>query len=216
MDISIIGAGAVGKALANAFTKAGHTVTIASRDPADAAAVADVTGARVAASSADAIVGSDVVVLATPSASAPSIAAEIADAAVGKTVVDLSNRMSFGAAGPEIDTTSSNAEDLAVLLPGAHVVKAFNTLFATLTDDPFVEGVQLDGYVAADDAAAKTQVLELVRSIGLRPVDVGSLPRARQLEALAFLNIAINVANGGTWSSGWKLVGAPETTAVAA
>ena len=67
-----------------------------------------------------------------------------------------------------------------------------------------------------DDAAAKAQVLELVRSIGLRPVDVGSLPRARQLEALAFLNIAINVANGGTWSSGWKLVGAPETTAVAA
>ena len=54
------------------------------------------------------------------------------------------------------------------------------------------------------------------RSIGLDPVDVGPLARARQLEGLAFLNITLNIANGGTWQSGWKLVGAPATVPAAA
>ena len=59
-------------------------------------------------------------------------------------------------------------------------------------------------------------MLDLVASIGLEPVDVGPLSRARQLEGLAFLNIAVNIANGGSWQSGWKLVGAPATVKAAA
>ena len=124
--------------------------------------------------------------------------------------------MSFGADGPDIDTETSNAEDLAALLPDAHVVKAFNTLFASNQSDPIADGVQLDGYVAADDGAAKQTVLDLVASIGLDPVDVGPLARARQLEGLAFLNITLNIAHGGAWQSGWKLVGAPATVPAAA
>ncbi len=216
MDIAIIGAGNVGSALATSFRRAGHTIIIASRDAEDAGKVAASTGARVAATNAEAAAAGDIVVLAIPFDSVAAVAAEIAPSVDGKTVVDVSNRMSFGADGPAIDTTSSNAEELAALLPGAHVVKAFNTLFAANQADPITEGVQLDGFVAADDAGAKTQVLELVRSVGLHPVDAGSLVRARQLEALAFLNIALNVANGGSWQSGWKLVGAPETVPVAA
>ena len=52
--------------------------------------------------------------------------------------------------------------------------------------------------------------------MGLNPVDVGPLVRARQLESLAFLNIALQVANDGAWQSGWKLVAAPATLPVAA
>ena len=151
-----------------------------------------------------------------PFSSAADIASEIGDAVAGKVVVDVSNRMSFGADGPAIDTTTSNAEELAASLPGASVVKAFNTLFASHQSDPFADGIQLDGYVAADDDAARATVLELVESIGLRPVDVGPLARARQLEGLAFLNITLNIANGGSWQSGWKLVGAPDPVAEAA
>jgi NADPH-dependent F420 reductase len=209
MDIAIIGAGNVGRSLATAFVRAGHTVTIASRDPEDAGALAVATGATLAASNRDAAAASAVVVLAVPFSSAPEIAAEIAEAVTGKVVIDATNRMSFGANGPDIDTATSNAEELAALLPGASVVKAFNTLFASHQADPIAEGVQLDGYVAADDAAARVLVLELVASIGLQPVDVGQLARARQLEGLAFLNITLNIANGGSWQSGWKLVGAP-------
>ncbi len=59
-------------------------------------------------------------------------------------------------------------------------------------------------------------MLALVESIGLHPVDVGPLARARQLEGMAFLNIAVNIAEGGAWTSGWKLVGAPAREPVAA
>ena len=212
MQIAIIGAGNVGTALTTALTRAGHKVAITSRDPRDAARVASTTGADAVPTIADAVVGADVVIPAVPFSSFPEIASEIDDAAGGTPVVDVTNRISFGSAGPEIDPTSSNAEELAQLLPNSPVVKAFNTLFASHQEDPFAEGIQLDGFVAGDDPGAKGTVLDLVGSIGLNPVDVGPLVRARQLEGLAFLNMALNIVNEGDWQSGWKLVSAPSTT----
>jgi NADPH-dependent F420 reductase len=216
MDIAIIGAGTVGTALATSFNRAGHNVTVASRDPKDAGTLAAATGSTAAASNAAAAATADVIVLAVPFSSIPEIAAEIATAVGGKPVVDATNRMSFGADGPEIDTTSSNAEELAALLPDASVIKAFNTVLASHQSEPTAEGVQLDGYVAGDDESTKATVLQLVESMGLAPVDVGPLARARQLEGLAFLNITLNAANDGSWQSGWKLVGAPAKRPVAA
>jgi NADPH-dependent F420 reductase len=216
MDIAIIGAGTLGKALATSFKRAGHNVTVASRDPNDAGTLAAATGSTAAPSNAAAAATADVIVLAVPFSSIREIADEIATAVGGKPVVDATNRMSFGANGPEIDTTSSNAEELAALLPDASVIKAFNTVLASHQSDPTAEGVQLDGYVAGDDESTKATVLQLVDSIGLTPVDVGPLARARQLEGLAFLNITLNVANEGSWQSGWKLVGAPAKRPVAA
>jgi NADPH-dependent F420 reductase len=215
LNISIIGAGNVGRSLATSFVRAGHSVAIASRDPEDAGSVAASTGAHVARSNAEAAAAAEIVVLATPFSSAAEIATEVSDAISGKIVVDVTNRMSFGADGPDIDTTTSNAEELAALLPGASIVKAFNPVLAPNQSDPITEGVQLDGYVAGNDSAAKATILDLVASIGLTPIDVGPLARARQLEGLAFLNITLNMAHGGSWQSGWKLVGAPSTVTVA-
>ena len=216
MNVAIIGAGNVGRALASSFTRAGHTVTLASHDPEHAAAAAAATGARLAKTSAEAATAGQVVVLAIPFASVEAVAAEIRDAVAGKPVVDATNRMSFGPNGPTIEHGESNAERLAAWLPKAHVVKAFNTLLASHQADPFAEGVKLDGFVAGDDRGAKDAVLELVRSIGLNPVDVGPLARAQQLEQIAFLNIAVNVTGNGSWTSGWRLVGAPTLAPVAA
>jgi NADPH-dependent F420 reductase len=209
MKVAIIGAGNVGTALANSIGRAGHEVIITSRDAKDAQQAASTSGARVAESNAAAAAEADVVIPAVGIGEIKAVAQEIAEPAAGKPVVDVTNRISFGETGPEIDTTSSNAEVISELLPDSPVVKAFNTLFATHQDDPMADGVQLDGYVAGDDESAKAKVLELVKSIGLRPIDVGPLVRARQLEALAFLNMALNIVNNGTWQSGWKLVGAP-------
>jgi len=216
MNIAIIGVGNVGRALTHAFVQAGHRVVLASRDPQHAVDLAAATGATAATSTAEAAAAADIIVLAIPFSSAVEIAPEIADTLTGKVVVDVTNRMSVGADGPEMDTSTSNAEELAALLPEAGVVKAFNTLLASNQDDPVTDGVQLDGFVAGDDAVAKRQVLDLVASIGLNPVDVGPLARARQLEGLAFLNITVNIANNGSWQSGWKLVGAPTRVPAAA
>ena len=209
MNVAIIGAGNVGSALVTAFTRSGHRVLVASHDPADALSLARATGARAAGSNAEAAAAADVVLLAVPFDSAEAVATEIREAVAGKPVVDVSNRMSVGPNGPIIDGGPSNAEKLAAWLPESKIVKALNTVFASNQSDPVVEGIQLDGFVAADDAAAKATVLELVGSIGLRPIDAGPLSRAQQLEQLAFLNIALNATNGWTWESGWRLAGAP-------
>ena len=211
MDVAIIGAGNVGGALARAFTRSGHSVTITARNAERAATVAAATGATAVDSNAAAARAGEVIVLATPFTSAAEVAAEIRAIAAGRIIVDTTNRMSFGPNGPDMDTTTSNAEELAALLPDSYVVKAFNTLFASNQAEPILDDVQLDGFVAGDDADAKARVLSLVASIGLEPVDVGPLARARQLESLASLNISLNATNNGAWRSGWKLVAAPAT-----
>jgi hypothetical protein len=216
MNVAIIGTGNVGRALAASFTRAGHTVTLASRDSEHAAAAAAATGARFAKTNSEAAEAAQVVVLAIPFAGVEAVAAEIRDAVTGKPVVDATNRMSFGPNGPTIDNGDSNADRLAAWLPNAHVVKAFNTLFASHQADPIADGTQLDGFVAGDDRDAKDTVLELVQSIGLNPVDVGPLARAQQLEQIAFLNIALNATANGSWTSGWRLVGAPTLAPIAA
>ena len=216
MNLAIIGAGNVGRALANAATKAGHNVVITARTSEHAQGVASETGAQFAAGNSEAALSAEVVILAIPATSAESVALEIRDVVAGKTVVDVSNRMAYGADGPTIDNGPSNAERLAKWLPDANVVKAFNTIFASNDTDPIVDGVQLDGFVAADDASAKATVLDLVASLGMKPIDAGPLTRAQQLEQLAFLNIALNATNGWSWQSGWKLVGAPASERKAA
>ena len=216
MNIAIIGAGNVGRALATSFARAGHVIHITSRDPEQAGAVASAAGALTAESNGAAAASADIVVLAIPFDSAEVVAGEIRNAVAGKPVIDVSNRMTFGPAGPVIDNGPSNAERLATWLPEAAVVKAFNTVFASNQVDPIVDGIQLDGFVASDDAAAKAVTLELVASIGLRPIDAGSLERAQQLEQLAFMNIALNATNGWSWQSGWKLAGAPTSAPRAA
>ena len=216
MDIAIIGAGNVGRALATSFTRAGHEVLLTAQHPERAQEVASGTGARVAESNAAAATDAEIIVLAVPFASSKAVAEEIRDVVAGKTVVDVSNRMAFGADGPTIDNGPSNAERLAAWLPDASVVKAFNTVFASNEVDPNVDGIQLDGFVAADDPVAKATILALVDSIGLRPIDAGPLARAQQLEQLAFFNIALNATNGWSWQSGWRLAGAPTSAPRAA
>ena len=116
----------------------------------------------IASSNLDAVRNADVVIPAIYFGGMADLAREIGPAVAGLPVVDVSNRIAFGETGPAIDTTSSNAEELAALFPASPVVKAFNTLFASNQVDPVAEGVRLDGFVAGDDAAAKATVLELV------------------------------------------------------
>jgi 8-hydroxy-5-deazaflavin:NADPH oxidoreductase len=210
MQIAIIGAGNVGRALAGSLTRAGHDVTVSASHPEHAREAAAQTGASAAASNADAVSNAAVVVLAVPSTAFDELAAEIGDALAGKVVVDVSNRPT-----PSTDGTSTSlAEELQGKLPGTSVVKAFNTAFASRQANPQIAGIAPDGYVAGDDATAKQTILDVVESIGFRPVDAGSLAAARTLEGMAWLNISRNMA-GGTWQDAWVLVG-PELTATAA
>ena len=207
MQIAIIGAGNVGRALAGSLTRAGHDVTVSAAHPEHAREAAAQTGATAATTNADAVSNASVVVLAVPSTAFEALATEIGEALTGKVVVDVSNRPTPSPDG----APTSIAEELQGKLPGSSVVKAFNTSFASRQAEPTVNGISADGYVAGDDASAKQTILDVVESIGFRPVDAGSLAAARTLEGMAWLNITRAISNG-TWQDAWVLVG-PELTA---
>lgn len=206
MRVAIIGAGNVGGALARAISGAGHDVVVTARSAEKVDALVRELGVDGADSNLEAVRGADVVVLAAYFDGIEEILAEVGDALDGKIVIDTSNPVKPDMSGPRFEG-SSGAEEIQRRVPGARVVKAFNTIFASQQADPVVDGVPLDGLVAGDDAEAKEVVRELLAAIGYRPIDAGALSAARYLEAMGFLNISLNIANGWPWQSSWKLVG---------
>jgi len=205
MKIAVIGSGNVGKALTRSLTRAGHEVTVASAHAEHAAEVADELGATWVGSPAEAVRTSEAVVLAVPFASAGrEVADQIASVADGKIVIDATNPI--GADMKLVTDGSSAAEEFQHWLPKAKVVKAFNTMFASRQAEAAEGEVELDGFVAGDDAGAKRRVMDVIGSLGMRPIDAGELAIARVLEGMALLNIKLQVANGWSWRTAWKLV----------
>jgi NADPH-dependent F420 reductase len=211
MEITMIGAGNVGRALGTSFTRAGHSVTFVTRDPEHSREAAEAIGARSAGSLAEAVPGADVVVIAVRfPISGEDLARDLGPLVDGKIVVDVTNAPRKDISALTFDAAGSATERFAELMPGARMVKAFNTILAARMVETSVDGAPLDGFVAADDADAKAVVMELVKSIGLRPIDAGPLAAARQLEQLVWLLMSLTRQHGWDWRGGWKLVGIPD------
>jgi NADPH-dependent F420 reductase len=205
MDIAIIGAGNVGKALTKSLREAGHEVVVTAQHREHAEEVAGEFNAQAEDETRDAVRKAEIVILAVPFASAgKNVAREIEPVSDGKVVVDATNPI-----GPDMKLVtdgSSAAEEFQHWLPKAHVVKAFNTLFASRQAEPKDADVQLDGFVAGDDSDAKKRVMDVITSMGLRAIDAGDLTTARILEGMALLNMKLQIANGWSWRSAWKLM----------
>ena len=207
MKLAIIGSGNVGSAVAKAATDHGHEVTVADLEGAESLeALGTQLGVSTTTSNQEAVLDADVVVLAVPFGVVETVAKGLADQVGDKIVIDITNPLKDDLSGLQTDGTSG-AELVQKQLPEARVVKAFNTVFAGNQAAGTVGGVQLDGFVAGDDADAKQHVIHLLEEIGYRPIDVGPLSTARYLEGMAFLNISLNARNNWSWQSGWKLVG---------
>ena len=202
MKIGIIGAGNVGRALAKASVRAGHTVTISATNTEKAQRVAEEVGGWAVASNRDVVADADAVILAVPFDAVNTIVNELGSELDGKILIDVTNRFA-----PEHLEGKSNAELIQRMIPEGKVVKAINTIFAAHQADPLIDGIQLDGFVAGDDSEAKQKVLEFIGSLGFRPIDAGPLPMSRALEGMAVLNISLNMTNGWPWQTGWKLLG---------
>jgi predicted dinucleotide-binding enzyme len=202
MKVAIIGSGSVGKALGGSIARAGHDVVITASDPEHAKAAAEQIGATPAVTNRDAVADADVVILAVwYSTAVGEVAPEIAEAANGRVIVDVTNPVKPDLSGLATNGQSA-AEELQQKLPGARVVKAFNTVLGSNQANPRPE-VQV--HVAGDDAGAKQMVRQLAESLGTTAIDAGGLSAARWLEGMALLNMQINATQGGDWTSGWVL-----------
>lgn len=189
MTTAIIGTGNMGAGLARALVAAGETVALGARDPAKAAALAAELGPKAQGGGIAAAVSlADVIVLAVPFGSHADIL-KGAGPVSGKVIVDISNPVTADFQGLAIGHTTSAAEELQKLVPGAKVVKAFNTIFAGLLPAEGRKGKSLQTFVAGDDADAKTAASRIARVIGLEAVEAGPLSNSRFLEPIGEMNI---------------------------
>lgn len=188
--VALIGTGNVGAALGQRLALRGHQIVYGSRDPAaaDVRELVATTGhGAVAVSPAEAAARSDIIVLAVPWSAAEDVVRALPDLR-GKIVVDPTNpRVTASDGFADYPIEDSNAERIARLAPGAHVVKAFSTLGAETMLDPRLAGGPVTVPIVGDDRAAKERVAALAREIGLEAVDVGPLRHARIIEGLHYL-----------------------------
>ena len=208
MKVTIVGAGNMGRGIATRVVAGGNQVEIVDRDPTDAQKLAGELGDRATALDSAMPLSGDVVVFAVYYPGIKDAVRNYADQLTGKVVVDITNPVDT-ATWDSLATApgSSSAEEVQEIVPaGTSVVKAFNTTFASTLVEGEVEGQPLDVFIAGDNEDAKQKVAQLVSDGGLRPIDVGPLRRAQQLEQTGFLHIAIQQPLGLGFTSAIKLV----------
>jgi predicted dinucleotide-binding enzyme len=207
MKITIVGAGNMGRAIGTRALAGGHEVEIVDRDAREAQKVAEGLGGSATALEPGGRFGGEVVVFAVYYPGIKDAVRQYADELAGKVVVDITNPVNTETGdGLATPPGSSSAEEVQQLVPqGTPVVKAFNTTFAPTLVEGEVAGQQLDVLIAGDDDEAKRKISQLVSDAGLRPVDVGALRRAQQLEHLGFLHISLQQPLGLGFGSAVKL-----------
>ena len=206
MDLTIIGTGNMGKALATRALAGGHGVTLLGTAPEKSRGVAAELAGDVRPGTVGDAIADDVVVLAIWYPAVSDVLGTYGDQLAGKVVVDITNPIDPEAFEPLTIDDGSVAQEIAAKVPGARVVKAFNTTFAATLTEGRVAGQPLDVFLASDDDGAKEVVSQLVRDSGLRPVDAGPLARAHELEALGFLHMVLQGPLGTGFASTVKVL----------
>jgi 8-hydroxy-5-deazaflavin:NADPH oxidoreductase len=208
--VGVLGSGQVGRVLAAGFRTHGHEVTIGTRSPDDEELRAWAADAGVAvATFAETAAFAELAVFATRGTANDAVV-ELAgpERFAGTLVIDATNPLDFSGGGPALAVgwTDSGGERLQRALPGARVVKAFNTVGNTLMVDPQLPGGPPTMFVAGDDDAAKAAVADLLADFGWRAQDCGGIEQSRQLESLCLLWVAIAIARGGRYDHAFALL----------
>lgn len=188
-NITIFGQGNMGQAIASVFTSGGHEVDFVGKEGLTKRA-------------------GDIVVLDVPYAAIASILEANKAAFAGKILVDISNPVNFENMDELLTAAgSSAAEEIAKLIPEARVVKAFNTNFAATIAAKQVAGKEKTTVqLASDDQEAKKILAGFIQEGGLDTIDAGELKRARELEAMGFLQITLAVREKINWTAGFAVI----------
>jgi 8-hydroxy-5-deazaflavin:NADPH oxidoreductase len=193
MNIGILGAGRIGATAAELFAKAGHSVALSnSKGPASLAVSAEKLGVR-AVTAEEAVKFGDVVLIAVPWTKRHTLPA--AQLFENKVTIDAMN--AYGPRGVEDLGDNTSSEMVSQQIPGARLVKAFNTMyFETLRTGGRPSGPdRLVLFIAGDDSEAKEIVGQLIEEIGFASVDTGFLHEGGRLQqpGSSIYNVPITV-----------------------
>jgi 8-hydroxy-5-deazaflavin:NADPH oxidoreductase len=199
MRIGILGSGQVGRALARGYARHGHEVRIGTRQP-DVEGLPTGTPAEVADAA-------ELVVLAVLGSAAESLAGSLAGELDGKVLVDTTNPLDTSTGSPQLFVGHSDSlgERVQRAVPGARVVKAYNTVGNALMVDPQLPGGPPSMFVAGDEQSAKDTVAGLLRDTGWDVVDLGGIAASRWLEPMCLAWVAYG-ARTGTWGHAFRLL----------
>ncbi|MGA1838088.1 NAD(P)-binding domain-containing protein [Herbiconiux sp. 11R-BC] len=187
--ITIVGKGSMGDAIGGVFAAGGSDVGYVTRGDAGAT------------------IEGDIVVLAVPYPEVDGIIAAYGAQLAGKTVVDITNPLDFSTFDSlVVPADGSAAAEIQAKLPESHVLKAFNTTFAATLASKQLGGVPTTVLVAGDDADAKAALVEAITAGGVSAIDAGALRRARELEALGFLQLTLAVGEKVGWNAGFAVI----------
>ncbi len=188
--IAVIGTGNVGGALGTRLGDLGHTIVYGSRNPSrpQVAEVVSRSGeGATATTSAEAVVGADIVILAVPGMLVEGIVRDLGDLS-GKIVIDPTNPLTRDESGRFImGVETSNGELVQAAAPDAKVVKAFNTVSYQTMLDPAASGGPVSIPLVGNDDDAKARVAGLVESLGFEAIDLGPIEHAHQVEGMLIL-----------------------------
>ena len=216
MNIGIVGGtGREGRGIAVRWAKAGHSVTIGSRDAARGEAKAreltEEHGVTLrGAGNVECCEGADVVLLAIPYGGHTETLRELSDDLAGKIVVDITVPL----APPKVRSVnlpegkSAALEAQAILGERAKVVATLHHISSDHLGDPD-HGFETDVLVCGDDPSARATVASLVEDLGLRAIEAGVLKNAIALESMTPVLLFINKKYGAE-GAGIKIVGLPE------
>ncbi|WP_205325674.1 NADPH-dependent F420 reductase [Glycomyces sp. YM15] len=197
MEILIVGAGRMARSIGLRLVRNDYQVRIADRDPDSAADLAAELGESASGESVYNAAGATIIILALPYEAAKDLVQSWAEDLSGKIVIDMSNPVDQALDGLVTPEGKSAAEELAEAAPGAKVLKAFNTTFAS----KLATSETLDVFIAGDDADAKRRLMAICRDADLRPIDVGGLKHARTLEGIQLLQMKVQDQIQGNWST---------------
>lgn len=212
MKVGVLGTGDVGRALGRAFVTLGNEVMMGSRSAANekALAWARELGPRACTGTfADAAAFGEVVVLATLGvANEEVLRAAGPERLRGKVVIDTTNPLDFsGGVPPKLAVAGddSGGERVQRFLPGARVVKAFNTVGNALMFRPDLPGGPPDMFICGEDERAKQTVTAILGDFGWNTVDLGGITASRYLEALCLVWV-LHAVRVGRWDHAFKLL----------
>lgn len=177
LTVGMLGAGNVAQTIGRLAVSAGHRVVFSnSRGPESLSDLVAQSGANASAGTVAEAARADVVILAVGWDQVPATVKDQADLD-GRVVIDATNQWHGQDPQNEVDLgEQTGSEYIATLMPGARVVKAFNTVFMeVVAQRADRSGEPLVIFLAGDDAESKSTVSTFVDSIGLAPVDLGDL-----------------------------------------
>ncbi|MGE0724249.1 MAG: NADPH-dependent F420 reductase [Alphaproteobacteria bacterium] len=183
MSHAIIGAGAIGQALATQFARAGIEVLIAnSRGPDSLADLAGTLGPTIRPAPVGEALAAAIVILAVPFDAIEATVAPVRDWH-GRLAVDASNAIDFPAFTPRDLGGRPSSAVVRDRLPGARLVKAFNTMpAALLAKDPAEGGGRRVVFLSGDEPEANAEAAVLIRRLGFAPIDLGRLAEGGRLQ----------------------------------